>query len=152
MSSTARKSRNAPRKPVETPAPGEERLLRIGEAARLLGVETYVLRFWETQFPMVRPQHTRSRHRFYGPREIETLTIIKRLLHEQRFTIEGARKHIKAVGLEGALTNARGVAGPPARREPARPAPSPDRDHDVRKVMIETRRELESLRRMLDRK
>ena len=156
MSSIARKSRNSSRKTAETPAAGDERLLRIGEAAKLLGVEPYVLRFWETQFPIIRPRHTRSRHRFYGPREIETLTIIKRLLHEERFTIEGARKHIKEVGLEGALANARGAAGAtgaaPARREPPRPASSPDSNADYRQVLIETRRELESIRRMLTRK
>jgi DNA-binding transcriptional MerR regulator len=77
-----------------------ERPLKIGEAARALGVEPYVLRFWETQFPFLRPKHSRSRHRFYGPGELDTLRLIKRLLHTEGYTIAGARKHIREVGLE----------------------------------------------------
>ena len=47
-----------------------ERGLKIGEAARVLGVETFVLRFWETQFPFLKPKHTRTKHRFYQERDV----------------------------------------------------------------------------------
>ncbi len=60
-----------------------ERGLKIGEAARVLGVETYVLRFWETQFPFLKPKHTRTKHRFYQERDIAVLRVIKRLLHDE---------------------------------------------------------------------
>src|ERR1700756_4130638 len=72
-----------------------ERSLKIGEAARLIGVEAYVLRFWETQFPELRPYHTKTRHRLYGTHDMETLRLIQHLLYEEGFTIEGARKRIK---------------------------------------------------------
>jgi len=87
------------RKAAASPDNGD-RPLKIGEAAKSLGVEAYVLRFWETQFPFLRPKHSQSRHRFYGPNELDTLKLIKRLLHTEGYTIAGARKHIREVGLE----------------------------------------------------
>ena len=89
---------------------GGEQLLKIGEAAKALGVEAYVLRFWETQFPFLRPRHAQSKHRFYAAQDLETLRLIKRLLHQERFTIEGAKKYIREVGLERALAAKPGQA------------------------------------------
>ncbi|HZZ07351.1 MAG TPA: MerR family transcriptional regulator, partial [Candidatus Binataceae bacterium] len=103
MSSAAHTARPSPRKhprPQSGGADGGAHPLKIGEAAKLLGVEAYVLRFWETQFPFLRPRHARSKHRFYGEQDLETLRLIKRLLHQERFTIEGAKKYIREVGLE----------------------------------------------------
>ena len=77
-----------------------ERGLKIGEAARALGVETYVLRFWETQFPFLKPKHTRTKHRFYQEKDLDVLRLIKRLLHDEGFTIVGANKHIKEFGID----------------------------------------------------
>ena len=77
-----------------------ERPLKNGEAARVIRVEAYVLRFWETQFPILRPRHSRSRHRFYEPEDLKTLKLIKRLLHNEGFTIAGAKKHIREIGLD----------------------------------------------------
>jgi DNA-binding transcriptional MerR regulator len=79
------------------------RALKIGEAARAVGVEAYVLRFWETQFAFLRPKHSRSKHRFYEPRDIETLRLVKRLLHTEGYTITGARKRITDLGLDRLL-------------------------------------------------
>ena len=91
-----------------------ERGLKIGEAARALGVETYVLRFWETQFPFLKPRHTRTKHRFYQEKDLDVLRLIKRLLHDEGFTIAGANKHIKEFGIDTLMT------GKPV----AKPAPS----------------------------
>src|ERR1700730_15824365 len=113
MSSAAHTARPAPRKhprPQSGGADGGPQPLKIGEAAKVLGVEAYVLRFWETQFPFLRPRHARSKHRFYGEQDLETLRLIKRLLHEERFTIEGAKKYIREVGLERALSAKPGTA------------------------------------------
>ena len=66
----------------------------------MIGVEAYVLRFWETQFPILKPKHARSKHRFYQPRDIETLKLIKRLLHQEGFTIAGANKYIRENGID----------------------------------------------------
>ena len=67
----------------------------IREAAHLLGVETYVLRFWEKEFPMFHPGKGGSGHRRYRRKDIELALEIKRLLYQQGFTIEGARKQLK---------------------------------------------------------
>jgi DNA-binding transcriptional MerR regulator len=77
-----------------------DRPLRIGEAAKLVGVEAYVLRFWETQFPFIRPKQSRSRHRYYTQADIEKLKIVKRLLHTEGYTIAGARKFVREKGLD----------------------------------------------------
>lgn len=69
-----------------------EQTLRIGEVAELLELETYVLRFWETEFPQLTPLRTPKGQRLYAQRHVELLRTIKKLLHEQGFTIEGARR------------------------------------------------------------
>lgn len=71
---------------------------KIGEVAKIVGVKPYVLRYWETEFSMIRPGKTRSRHRLYRRRDVETLLEIKRLLHTERYTIEGAKRHLKTGG------------------------------------------------------
>lgn len=71
---------------------------KIGEVARIVGVKPHVLRYWETEFEILRPGKSRSRHRLYRRRDVETLLEIKRLLHEERFTIEGARRHLRQRG------------------------------------------------------
>ena len=71
---------------------------KIGEVAKIVGVKPYVLRYWETEFSMIRPGKTRSRHRLYRRRDVETLLEIKRLLHTERYTIEGAKRHLKTLG------------------------------------------------------
>lgn len=68
---------------------------KIGEVSSLLGVKPYVVRFWETEFHLA-PAKNRSRHRVYKKHEVETLLEIKRLLYEERFTIEGAQKQLKS--------------------------------------------------------
>ena len=67
---------------------------KIGEVSRILGVKPYVLRFWETEF-RITPAKNRSQHRVYKRQEVETLLEIKRLLYEERFTIEGVRVKLK---------------------------------------------------------
>ncbi|MHB8381474.1 MAG: MerR family transcriptional regulator [Candidatus Binataceae bacterium] len=137
-------------RPVEIP----ERGLKIGEAADRIGVETYVLRFWETQFPFLKPKHSRTRHRFYHPRDLEVLGLIKRLLHQQGFTIAGANKHIRAHGIDalmiekGAKPPARSIGhGAEARANGS--ADSKPADAPTRRVLSEVRRDLENLHRLL---
>ncbi|NOT56397.1 MAG: MerR family transcriptional regulator [Deltaproteobacteria bacterium] len=68
---------------------------RIGEVAKLVGVKPYVLRYWETEFTILRPGKTPSHHRLYRRRDVEMLLEIKDLLYEQGFTIAGAKKKLK---------------------------------------------------------
>ncbi len=126
-----------------------ERGLKIGEAARALGVETYVLRFWETQFPFLKPKHTRTKHRFYQEKDLDVLRLIKRLLHDEGFTIVGANKHIKEFGID-ALMRGKPVAKPaPASSERAAQRPA-GIDGQARRVLNEVRRDLESIHKILE--
>ncbi len=84
----------------------DKKYFKIGEVASLLGVEAHVLRYWETQFPQLKPHKARSGHRLYRRREVETLLVIKDLLHVQRFTIAGARQAIRQQGTTSLLPRA----------------------------------------------
>ena len=68
------------------------KLYRIGEAAALLDLKSYVLRFWETEFPQLEPVRTDKGQRLYTEGHIELLKLIKKLLHERGLTIDGARR------------------------------------------------------------
>jgi DNA-binding transcriptional MerR regulator len=81
---------------------------KIGEVSELLGVEPYVLRYWETEFPVLSPKKSGTGHRLYRRKDVELLLRIKHLLYEKRFTIEGARQSLQA--------EARGPKPKPVRR------------------------------------
>ena len=129
-----------------------ERGLKIGEAARVLGVETYVLRFWETQFAFLKPKHTRTKHRFYQERDVAVLRVIKRLLHDEGFTIAGANKHIKEFGIDALMTGK--AAGKHAASAPSvervAPAEVSAGDGNARRVLNEVRRDLETIHKILE--
>ncbi len=67
---------------------------RIGEVAELAGVPSYVLRFWESEFPSISPKRTDTGQRLYRKSDVEIILTIKHLLHEKRFTIEGAKQYL----------------------------------------------------------
>jgi DNA-binding transcriptional MerR regulator len=71
----------------------QKSLFRIGEVSRLTATKTFVLRFWESEFPTLQPVKSPSGHRLYRREDIETVFEIKRLLYDEGFTIAGARKH-----------------------------------------------------------
>ena len=73
---------------------------RIGEVAELCGVETYVLRFWQTEFPQLAPKKSGTGQRLYRKRDVEQALRIKRLLHEEGYTIAGARQVFAAEAQE----------------------------------------------------
>lgn len=89
--------------------PAEKLYFKIGEVAKIVGVKPYVLRYWETEFSVLKPGKTRSKHRLYRRRDVELLLKIKDLLHNRRFTIEGARKKIRE---EASTEGASGAALP----------------------------------------
>ena len=78
----------------------EKSLFRIGEVSRLTATKAFVLRYWETEFPMLQPVKSPSGHRLYRREDIETVFEIKRLLYDEGFTIAGARKHFEERGQE----------------------------------------------------
>jgi DNA-binding transcriptional MerR regulator len=78
---------------------------RIGDVSKLAQVKPFVLRFWETEFPQLGPKKSGTGHRLYRRKDVELVLEIKRLLYDERFTIEGARNHLLA----------RSAAKPPAK-------------------------------------
>lgn len=69
---------------------------KIGEVAELLDLRTHVLRYWETEFPVLKPVKSRANQRLYRRQDVETALLIKDLLYRQGFTIAGARQQLKA--------------------------------------------------------
>lgn len=76
----------------------ETRYYRIGEVSRLTALKPFVLRYWETEFPMLEPVKSPSGHRMYRQEDVELVLKIKRLLYDEGFTIAGARRHLKEFG------------------------------------------------------
>lgn len=99
---------------------------KIGEVCELAGLEAYVLRFWETEFPNLAPQKSKTGHRVYRKADVEMVLKIKALLYERGFTIEGARKQLKR----------------------AQPLERPERD----KILAQVRDELREILTLLERK
>jgi DNA-binding transcriptional MerR regulator len=109
---------------AETPQIPDKLYFRIGEVSRLAGVKSYVLRYWETEFPGLSPRKSGRDHRLYRRKDVELVLEIKRLLYEKRFTIEGARKHLESRAKEskpgrGAAPAAQGQLFPPAGTQKA---------------------------------
>ncbi|WP_434416663.1 MerR family transcriptional regulator [Nannocystis pusilla] len=78
---------------------GSDKLyFKIGEVAQIVGVPAYVLRYWETEFKVIRPQKSRTQQRVYRRRDVETLLKIKHLLYAKKFTIAGARQQLRLGG------------------------------------------------------
>ena len=75
--------------------PDKKRYFRIGEVSRIIGVEPYVLRYWESEFPQIRIRRADSKQRTYQRRDLEIILEVKRLLYEEKLTIEGARRRLK---------------------------------------------------------
>jgi len=73
----------------------DERLYRIGDVARMADVKPFVLRYWETEFPMLEPVKSISGHRMYRQQDVDMVMKIKRLLYDEGFTIAGARRHLR---------------------------------------------------------
>jgi DNA-binding transcriptional MerR regulator len=71
---------------------------RIGEVSDLVGVEPHVLRYWESEFSVIRPRRAKSNQRLYRRQDVENLLLVKTLLHQQGYTISGARKFLKSPG------------------------------------------------------
>jgi DNA-binding transcriptional MerR regulator len=72
----------------------DKRYFRIGEVSHLTGLESYVLRFWETEFKNISPKRTEAGQRLYRKKDVELIFKIKHLLYEKKFTIQGAKQHL----------------------------------------------------------
>ena len=83
---------------VEMPIIPDRLYFKIGDVAKICGVETYVLRFWETQFPQLKPNKSGTGQRLYRRRDVELALEIKRLVHQEGFTLAGARQTLEQGG------------------------------------------------------
>jgi DNA-binding transcriptional MerR regulator len=134
----------------------DKNLFRIGEVSRLTATKPFVLRFWETEFPMLQPVKSPKGHRLYRREDIDTVFVIKRLLYDEGFTIAGARRHLRdqtgePEGTHGAngsiLSSIAGEARTGAENgEPAQHAISPQLASLNRKTLLDLR---DSLRQLL---
>lgn len=80
---------------AESPAIPDRLYFKIGDVARICGLETYVLRFWESQFPQLKPNKSGTGQRLYRRRDVEMVLDIKRLVHDEGYTIPGARQALE---------------------------------------------------------
>ena len=78
----------------------DKQYFKIGEVADIAGVETHVLRYWETEFKSIRPEKTRTGQRMYRRRDVETVLQIKGLLYDEGFRIDGAKRRLRELAGE----------------------------------------------------
>lgn len=83
-------------------------LYRIGEVSRMTELKPFVLRYWETEFPMLQPVKSDSGHRLYRQEDVDMILKIKRLLYDEGFTIAGARRHLRE---QAGMSDTEGPAG-----------------------------------------
>lgn len=81
-------------KPQQTQANRNKLFYRIGEVSRITGLEAYVLRYWETEFPQIRPDKSKTGQRIYKQKDLDNILFIKQLLYIDGYTISGARKKL----------------------------------------------------------
>lgn len=121
---------------AQAPNP-EEGVFRIGEVCRLTGTKAFVLRYWESEFPMLAPHKSPKGHRLYRREDVDMVFEIKRLLYEQGFTIAGARRWLETNG----QTSPEGDAAAPA---------IPSGSTALRKLLADIDQELRALLTLLE--
>jgi DNA-binding transcriptional MerR regulator len=130
-------------------AKGPEAFRSISEAADALGVPQHVLRFWETKFAFIRPMKRAGGRRFYRPQDIAVLAQVRRLLHEEGYTIKGVQKLHRELGAKRFL-NGQVEALAPADATPPTTMPSAELSPDARRRLEEALAELEAAKARLD--
>src|ERR1051326_4552033 len=95
-STMAARKKNAVKHKADEVLIPDKLFFRIGEVATLCHLPAYVLRFWESEFPQLKPIKSSTGQRMYRKRDVESVLRIKQLLYEQGFTITGARNQLRA--------------------------------------------------------
>lgn len=128
----------------------------ISEVSKITGLEQYVLRYWETEFEQLKPSKNRAGNRIYTNRDIKTILYIKKLLREERYTIEGAKQVLQAFIPEGEgeqleliaeLSAVQPFAGGDSAVPAANPAPAPahEVDNRLQHDLVEMKKFLEEM-------
>jgi DNA-binding transcriptional MerR regulator len=143
----------------------EKLFFKIGEVCELAGVQAHVLRYWESEFPMLAPQKNRAGQRVYRKRDVEIALRIKELLYEDQYTIAGAKKRLandmraggklRVVspedGVEDSEEDSSHTAAPVEKpRSAAAPSPSITRTAEDRKSLRRVAAELREILALLD--
>ncbi len=132
-------------------AKGPDAFRTISEAADELNVPQHVLRFWETKFSFIRPMKRAGGRRFYRPQDIQVLRGVRRLLHEDGYTIKGVQRLYREEGVRRLI-----AAGAGERGAPPPPLPSHDADDagplegGARDRLAQTLSDLEAVKARLD--
>jgi len=134
-------SHPSPKRAVEIPTIPDRLYFKIGDVARLLKVEPYVLRFWESQFPQLKPNKSGTGQRLYRKRDVEVAVEIKRLVYGEGYTLSGARQ---VLGQQR-----RTDATPTATAKPNTAKTAPARGDKVSNVIGRARAELREIAGML---
>jgi DNA-binding transcriptional MerR regulator len=129
-------SHPSPKRAVETPTIPDRLYFKIGDVARLLKIEPYVLRFWESQFPQLKPNKSGTGQRLYRKRDVEIAVEIKRLVYGEGYTLSGARQ---------ALVQTRRSETPAAAAVPAPKAAAPKHRDKAADVIGKARMELREI-------
>ena len=130
-------------------AKGPEAFRSISEAADALGVPQHVLRFWETKFSFIRPMKRAGGRRFYRPQDIAVLGEVRRLLHEEGYTIKGVQKLHRELGAKRFLEG-EGESTPAAAPTIEPPRPATELTADARQRLQDVLAELEAAKSRLD--
>jgi DNA-binding transcriptional MerR regulator len=109
----------SPKRAVEIPTIPDRLYFKIGDVARILKVEPYVLRFWESQFPQLKPNKSGTGQRLYRKRDVEVAVEIKRLVYGEGYTLSGARQALGQARRADSLLAAQAVASARAPEEKA---------------------------------
>jgi len=121
----------------EDPISSERLYYRIGEVSRITGLKPHVLRYWESEFKVIKPHKEGSFQRLYRRKDLDLILKIKKLLYEDGFTIAGAKKKIRDLErAENSQTQGRLVEKKPEGK-----------DHDL---LISVQEELKGIRRILE--
>ena len=119
MSAEKKRARKA--SPTADPVIPDKLYFRIGEVSKLCKLPAYVLRFWESEFPQLKPVKSSTGQRMYRQRDVESVLRIKKLLYDEGFTIAGARQHLRA-------------ESKPAQQQSGLPFPKHGRSDGLKKV------------------
>ncbi len=130
-------------------AKGPEAFRSISEAADALGVPQHVLRFWETKFSFIRPMKRAGGRRFYRPHDLAVLAEVRRLLHEQGYTIKGVQKLHRELGAKRFLDGAPLETDTPP--PPTAGSDGPDLSREAERRLREVLGELVAAKSRLDR-
>jgi DNA-binding transcriptional MerR regulator len=134
----------SPKRAVETPTIPDRLYFKIGDVARILKVEPYVLRFWESQFPQLKPNKSGTGQRLYRKRDVEVAVEIKRLVYGEGYTLSGARHAL------GQAKRAEPQAASKAAPSAQAPTATSGKKHDkVGEVIGRARAELREIAAML---